>query len=302
MYCVIVNDFKQWRKQARELLKRQVPPSAIAWQAEQQPSLLTDNLTDDFLSLKIICPTPTIPNDFFHLAQAVACYRDDSRWSLLYSVAWRLIFEDRQLLGDKIDHQVARLLAMRKSVGRDKHKMEAFVRFQLLQIASFDKDSLEQMDEHTNLQTEEEYFVAWFEPEHLILPLVTPFFVKRFHGMNWSILTPDACLHWNQKQTLVTAGTSRPTNIEDGLEDLWREYYANIFNPARLKLKAMQSEMPKKYWVNLPEAPLIAELTRSAGKRTDTMINEDASQAWRKTVKSRYIKNKQKQLRSLDAE
>ncbi|MGO7668145.1 DUF4130 domain-containing protein, partial [Rhizobium ruizarguesonis] len=30
-------------------------------------------------------------------------------------------------------------------------------------------------------------------------------------------------------------------------DDLWRTYYASIFNPARLKLKAMQAEMPKKY-------------------------------------------------------
>ena len=30
------------------------------------------------------------------------------------------------------------------------------------------------------------------------------------------------------------------------LEDTWRRYYASIFNPARLKVKAMQKEMPKK--------------------------------------------------------
>lgn len=83
------------------------------------------------------------------------------------------------------------------------------------------------------------------------------------------------------------------------MENLWREYYANIFNPARLKLKAMQSEMPKKYWVNLPKAPLIAELTRSAGKQVDTMVSDEPSQPWTKTAKSRYVRERQKELRTL---
>ena len=58
----------------------------------------------------------------------------------------------------------------------------------------------------------------------------------------------------------------------DALEDVWRTYYASIFNPARLKVKAMQAEMAKKYWKNLPEAPLIAPLIRSAQARTQRMI------------------------------
>jgi hypothetical protein len=40
----------------------------------------------------------------------------------------------------------------------------------------------------------------------------------------------------------------------DQTEELWRTYYANIFNSARVKVRAMQAETPKKYWRNLPEA------------------------------------------------
>ena len=54
-------------------------------------------------------------------------------------------------------------------------------------------------------------------------------------------------------------------------EELWRTYFSNIFNPARLKVKAMQSEMPKKYWKNLPEASLIPDLIAGAEKRVQTM-------------------------------
>jgi uracil-DNA glycosylase family protein len=57
----------------------------------------------------------------------------------------------------------------------------------------------------------------------------------------------------------------------DALEALWRTYYASIFNPARLKVAAMRAEMPKKYWRNLPEAPLIRPLIAEASKRAAVM-------------------------------
>ena len=47
----------------------------------------------------------------------------------------------------------------------------------------------------------------------------------------------------------LTPGVSKAdAPSEDRLEETWRRYYASIFNPARLKVKAMQAEMPKKYW------------------------------------------------------
>lgn len=292
MFSIVVNEFAHWREQARELLRRNIHPDRLSWRHNKQHSLFGEAESQDYLSLAVQEQTPTISRDFLHLAEKVACYRDDDRWALLYSVAWRLVFEDRNLLGCAIDSQVSRLLAMRKAVGRDKHKMEAFVRFRSLDVAEKDHLSSAKIPAATT-----EYFVAWFEPEHLIVPLVTPFFVKRFHNMNWSILTPDACVHWNQEQVLFTEGATKPMDINDELEELWKEYYANIFNPARLKLKAMQSEMPKKYWINLPEAPLIAELTRTSGQRTDTMISKGSSARWRKTAKSRYVQACQKKLR-----
>ena len=46
----------------------------------------------------------------------------------------------------------------------------------------------------------------------------------------------------------------------DPVEEMWKTYYATIFNPARLKVGAMLKEMPKKYWKNMPETALIAPL------------------------------------------
>jgi uracil-DNA glycosylase family protein len=116
-------------------------------------------------------------------------------------------------------------------------------------------------------------FVAWFEPEHHIVEAIAPFFARRFADMAWSILTPDLCAHWDRQSVSFTAGAGKaeaPT--QDRLEQTWLRYYASIFNPARLKVKAMQAEMPKKYWRNLPEAALIAPLITQAGHLTGAMI------------------------------
>lgn len=71
------------------------------------------------------------------------------------------------------------------------------------------------------------------------------------------------------------AGQSKPALPEDASEHLWLTYFRNIFNPARLKVKAMQSEMPKKYWKNMPEAAAIPDLIASAPERVRRM-NEAA--------------------------
>jgi DNA polymerase len=86
-------------------------------------------------------------------------------------------------------------------------------------------------------------------------------------------LTPHASADWNGVTLAMGPGAAKsdaPT--EDTTEELWRTYFENIFNPARLKVKAMQKEMPKKYWRNLPEASLIPGLIAGADKAAKDMI------------------------------
>lgn len=313
MIYIVAQDFIEWREHARELLMRAVLPENITWQTEQCHSLVFDD-EGDYLRLPCVKNAISMPREFVELAKNVACFRDDTRWSLLYSVAWRIQYEDRNILQYTVDDQVSRLFSMQKSVGRDKHKMKAFVRFkkvcdivldQSSQLAApleaLEHEQLPSPSSHhggcSNVKTAE-YFAAWFEPEHYIVPALMPFFIKRFNNMCWSILTRDICAHWDCEQLTYTQGLAHPPEMKDDEEELWKEYYKNIFNPARLKLKAMQAEMPKKYWKNLPEAPLIAELTRSAHYRSLHMVEESTTSAWKKTEKSKYVKEKQKALRA----
>src|SRR5262249_40552191 len=104
-----------------------------------------------------------------------------------------------------------------------------------------------------------------------------PFFVRRFDVMHWSILTQFDSAHWDGHE--LTFGPGMPRDAaphEDEMESLWRTYYANIFNPARIKLRAMHNEMPRRYWSTMPETQLIPELLAEAPRRAKEMVERNS--------------------------
>jgi DNA polymerase len=127
-------------------------------------------------------------------------------------------------------------------------------------------------------------FVAWFEPQHYIVDRVAPFFARRFAGMRWAILTPYRSAHWDGEVLAFGPGGLRAdAPDDDAQEELWRTYYANIFNPARINPRMMRQEMPQKYWKLLPEAQLLPDLIRDAGQRVRDMA-ERASEPPRRKI------------------
>lgn len=196
----------------------------------------------------------TVPAAFLALARIAILHRDPARFALMYGLLWRLR-EEKDLLDVSVDPLVARIEGMAKSVRRDIHKMHAFVRFR-------------ESPDVTGI-----HYVSWFEPEHHIVEAAAPFFQRRFAAMRWSILTPKQSAHWNGIDLTIGPGVPKPPEAADDAEELWRTYYASIFNPARLKVSAMRSEMPRKYWKNLPEAALIGPLIREAASRSAQMVD-----------------------------
>lgn len=256
---VIEPTFESWRDAARDLLRRRVSPGEVLWSDVTQGCSLFDVESP---MKPLPGAGPRVPADFLDLARSVCAHKDPRRWSLLYRVLWRLTHGgESHLLHLATDPDLRQIRLWSKSVGREIHKMHAFVRFRLV---------------GTDESTRREQFVAWFEPEYRIVRLAAPFFVKRFAGMDWSILTPFECVHWDGASLHYAPGVGRETAPDhDALDALWRTYYANIFNPARLKVRAMQSEMPKKYWENLPEAPLIAGLVADSQQRMRQMLETE---------------------------
>ena len=245
-----VVDFEGWRKAARSLAIGGVPPEDTLWSVEEARDLFAEDAQSQ--------ATPgsfSVPRALVELAETVIQARDPERFALLYGLIWRAHRGEKHLLEDQADPLVQRVRRLSQAVHRDTHKMRAFVRFR-----EVSEDGATR-------------YVAWFEPEHYIVEANAPFFVRRFATMTWSILTPYRSAHWDG-ETLRLADGAQPADVpdDDRLEAYWRAYFAAIFNPARLKVSAMVSEMPKKYWRNLPEAAAIPELIRQSRERTAIMV------------------------------
>lgn len=197
-----------------------------------------------------------LPESFLDLCDSVMLHHDEDRFLRLHRMALRLR-EDRRHWDDVLHPEHRHLLSRARQVRRDMHKMKAFVRFTRVD-ADFD-----------NAQDQ---YIAWFEPEHYIVQAMAAFFARRFANMRWAILTPLGSLSWDGVLEYGPAARRSDAPPADGGEALWLTYYASIFNPARLKQRAMQREMPVKYWKNLPEAALIPRLIADAPRRSREMI------------------------------
>ncbi len=253
-------DFDGWRQAARALVLDGVKPADVTWTVKTSAEEELFTAIETAPQPRPSTETFSVSAKFLELARIAALHRDRERFATLYRLLWRL-HSHRDLLDVATDPDVAHVAAMAKAVRRDEHKMHAFVRFREIG------------------REREARYVAWFEPEHHIVELAGPFFARRFADMPWSILTPDLCAHWDGFAVSFSPGVNKSeAPSSDRLEETWRRYYAAIFNPARLKVKAMHAEMPRKYWRNLPEAPMIKPLIAEAARTSDAMIAKAASE------------------------
>lgn len=260
-------DFDGWRKAARAFRLAGVEPAAARFGVRGAAG--TDCLFDH--TSQIPGPAPgsggaggeapfPVPKAFVDLAQEVILHRSADRFDLMYRLLWRLR-DEPDLIKVVSDRDVADAMERAKNVSRASHKMKAFVRFRAVQ----DQGG--------------EAFVAWFEPAHRVLEKTAGFFVRRFTTMRWSILTPDGSCLWDG-ETLAFGPPADAADApqEDEIEEFWKTYYASTFNPARLKVRTMQGEMPRRYWKNLPEASLIQDLVAGAHGRADGMVSSQPSE------------------------
>ncbi len=251
------DDFAEWREAARGLIQADVPPDRIAWDVPGEAGATLFARGEWRLPRPPAdAPQPRASRQFVELARKAILHSDPERFALLYRLLWRIQGQPR-LMEDAADRDVRRIEELARTVRRDIHKMRAFVRFRAVEA-----------------EGGAEHYVAWFEPDHHILRANAAFFVNRFTTMHWSILTPRGSLHWDGK-ALHEGPPARREDAPSGdpAEDLWRKYYASIFNPARLKVGAMLKEMPRRYWKNMPEAALIPELVAGAQAREAAMVD-----------------------------
>ena len=250
-------DFTGWRDAARSLALSGTPPEQVHFSVGAPDDLFaTDPAIPDLAEADPPAGTFSVSRALLALAQTAIQARDPERFDLLYGLVWRAHRGEKRIAELVTDPAVQRAVRLAQAVRRDTHKMRAFVRFR--EVAEPDGAR----------------HVAWFEPDHFIVEANADFFVRRFATMLFSILTPYRSVHWTGTELRFGPGASASdVPDDDALERYWRAYFGAIFNPARLKPSAMTSEMPRKYWRNLPEAAAIPDLIRGAEARTRAMLD-----------------------------
>ena len=144
------------------------------------------------------------------------------------------------------DDTVLRLHQLNKKIGREVHRMHAFVRFQ---------------------RTREDIYYAVIEPDFNVLPLLPPHFEKRYPAQRWLIY--DAMrrygIHYDlNKVEFITFADDHRLSLrqlsDDILDDtepdyqvLWKSYFDSVNIPERKNMKLHLQHVPKRYWKYLSE-------------------------------------------------
>ena len=234
------------------------PPAAIAWQVEGETA---DLFAGPDTSPPPAGPSFAVPRGFVDLAKKAICHSDPERFALLYAMLLKLR-ANRRAMEDRADPLLDRLERMAKEVRRDLHKMHAFVRFREVErrcrraLRRFLRARPSHRPRHRGLLRAPLHRDALVDPD------------------------PRTVDPLGRRDARPKARARRRGDAPDGdpVEAVWKTYYASIFNPARVKVKAMTKEMPKKYWKNMPETALIGELLAGAQKREAAMIETSRSQ------------------------
>lgn len=290
------------------LLAQRVPPEAVCWDdgTPRQAGLFDDAPIDDGMagSRGVNAPSPDHaapagaqgqagagagPAPTLGLGDAARAllrqallHADASRFALAHRYAVRLQSQP-DAWHDRLHPERLQLERMAREVGREIHKMHAFVRFRPVAEAADAADAADAAAGDGDRVETAVRHVAWFEPAHPVVRAAAPFFQRRFAAMRWAILTPLGSVQWTpstpgRRSALQFGPPARREDAPpaDAGEALWLAYYRSTFNPARANPAMMRREMPQRYWPNLPEAVLIAPLLRDAAPRTGAMLEHAA--------------------------
>lgn len=181
--------------------------------------------------------------------------KQDIGSTLFRVVKYAIDYPKRQIMQDLGNLDVLELAQTVKSVGREKHRMEAFVRF-----------------EHT---TDDIYF-ARVEPDFNVLPLIGEHFRQRYQDQHWAIY--DLCRGYGIYYDKRLSSPSRPaalqmiTDVDESVlhdptsvhspneqryQKFWQGYFANVNISERKNPRLHKQYLPQRYWKYLSEKQVL---------------------------------------------
>jgi probable DNA metabolism protein len=154
--------------------------------------------------------------------------------------------KNQSIESDYSNPAVLTVVQTAKKVYREKHRMEAFIRFQL---------------------TADGLFYAVCQPDFNVLPLVEKHFKSRYADQPWLIYDSKRKygIYYDLYKVETVSfsfdlATNNGKNIELILDEkemlyqqLWQQYFKSVNIQARKNMKLHIQHMPKRYWKHLPE-------------------------------------------------
>ena len=175
--------------------------------------------------------------------------------TLFWVVKYAIDYPNRHIMQDVGNLHVLELVQTVKSVGREKHRMEAFVRF-----------------EHT---TDDIYF-ARVEPDFNVLPLIGEHFRQRYQDQHWAIydITRGYGIYYDKSNSTATrpAALQTITDLDDAVlrrpasihsaderryQQFWQGYFTNVNIKERKNPKLHRQYLPQRYWKYLSEKQVL---------------------------------------------
>lgn len=138
------------------------------------------------------------------------------------------------------DPAVLKVAQVAKMVHREKHRMEAFIRFEL---------------------TKDNIYYAHIEPDFNVLPLITRHFKNRYADQQWLIYdlkrkygifynlttVEDVCLEFNENTDSIFSES------EALYQTLWKDYFKHVNIASRKNTALHLRHVPRRYWKHLTE-------------------------------------------------
>ena len=165
---------------------------------------------------------------------------------LTYHFVRKAMASLRDITDNYGDDTVLKLHQINKKIGREVHRMHAFVRFQ---------------------RTKDDIYYSVIEPDFNVMPLLPPHFEDRYPAQDWIIYDAQRRygVFYNQQKTdFITFAEDHRLQLrqldKDVLEDteldyqvLWKSYFDSVNIPERRNMKLHLRHVPKRYWKYLSE-------------------------------------------------
>jgi len=216
-------------------------------------SACSHNQADAFGAERLVCTDPAhaarVSKGLFGklsakaMADLYACFL--SEWSEAPSLIVRYaraVFSEG-LTENAYGHpDVLKVTQIAKRVSRERHRMKAFIRFQL---------------------TSDGIYFAQIEPDFNVIPLIAGHFKRRYADQEWIIYDKKRQygIYYDLKkveevQFTFSEGKPNPsafTESEALYQTMWRDYFKHVSIDSRKNTALHLRHVPKRYWKHLIE-------------------------------------------------